>query len=57
VQNFGDGVLAITLGRDAFAPLPRKSVERVAELIVRLRAKLAEEQVRIQGTLKAGERF
>jgi hypothetical protein len=57
VQNFGDGVLAITLGRDAFAPLPRESVERVAELIVRLRAKLAEEQVRIQGTLKAGERF
>jgi hypothetical protein len=57
VQSFGDGGLAIPVGRDALAPLPRESVERVAEIIVRLRAKLAEEQIRIQNTLQAGERF
>jgi hypothetical protein len=32
-------------------------MERVAELIERLRVKLAEEHIRIQGNLDAGERF
>jgi hypothetical protein len=57
VPKVGDGVLAIPLSRDASAPWPRESVEKVAELIARLRGKLAEEQVRIQDTLKACEHF
>lgn len=57
VERLGDGVSAITLGRDAFAPLTRQQTERVAELIQRWRLKLSEEHLRIQGALKVGERF
>ena len=57
VQQVGDAVLAIPLSRDAFAPWPREMIERVADLIERLRAKLADEHARVQDTLKAGERF
>jgi len=32
-------------------------IERVADLIERVRAKLVEEHARVQETLKAGERF
>jgi hypothetical protein len=55
--KIGGEVLAFPSSRDAFAPLSREMMERVAELIERLRVKLAEEHIRIQGNLDAGERF
>ena len=57
IQNFGEGAVAMPASRDALAPLPRELVKRVADLIDRLRAKLADEQVHIQEALPVGERF
>ena len=57
VQKWGEATFALPIGRDAFAPLPRKSVERVVELIECLQAKLAEEHIRIQNTLEDGDCF
>lgn len=50
-------VLAIPIMRNALAPWPRETVQRVRDLISVLLAKLSEDYLEIQKELKVGERF
>lgn len=50
-------VLAIPIMRNAFAPWPRETIQRVRDLISVLLAKLSEDYLEIQKELKVGERF
>ena len=58
VQEIAPSVsMAEPFSRDGSAPWPRESIEKIAELIDCLQAKLCEEQISIQETLQDGDQF